>query len=139
MITISSVKLTDAFEIFEMASKLSMSFDVTGKHHFNDFEHVVTNEKSIFLIAHLNGLTTGYLYGNTHHAFYAAREIAWIEELFVLEEYRGKGIATALIKQAESIAIQRDALLISVATRRAELFYEKFGYERSAQYLKKLL
>lgn len=139
MITISTVKLTDAFESFEMASKLSMSFDVTGMHQLNDFERVVVNGQSIFLIANLNGLATGYLYGNTHYAFYAAREIAWIEELFVLEEYRGKGIARALIKQAESIAIQRDAVLISVATRRAELFYEKFGYERSAQYFRKLL
>lgn len=122
MITISSVKLTDALEIFEMASLLSMNFDVAGKHQHSDFERVVTNVKSIFLIAHLYGLAAGYLYGNTHYAFYAAREIDWIEELFVLEKYRGKRIATALINQAESIAIQRDAVLISVATRRAEIF-----------------
>lgn len=121
MITISTVKLTDAFEIFEMASKLSMSFDVTGMHQLNDFERVVVNGQSVFLIAHLNGIAAGYLYGNTHYAFYTAKEIAWIEELFVHEEYRSKVIATALINQAESIAIKRDAVLMSAATRRAEL------------------
>lgn len=139
MITISTVKLTDAFEIFEMASKLSMSFDVTDKHQLNDFERVVRNEQSIFLIARIDTHLAGYLYGNTHYAFYAAQEIGWIEELYVKETYRRNGVATALVKQAVCMARQRGAVLISVATRRAAPFYKKAGFEHSADYFRKLL
>lgn len=136
---ISNVTALDAEDIFEMASMLSMSFDVAGKHKLSDFLHVIDNKSVIFLIARMDGEAAGYLYGNNHYAFYAAQNIAWIEELFVKKYYRCRGVATALIERAELIAHEHKAALISVATRRAEPFYENCGYEHSANYFRKIL
>lgn len=139
MISIVNVTELDAEDIFEMADTLSMSFDVAGKHELSDFLRVLKDDGTIFLIARIGNVAVGYLYGNTHYAFYAAQNIAWIEELYVKEEYRRNGVATSLLKHAEQIANERKAALISVATRRAEQFYERSGYQRSAHYFRKLL
>lgn len=139
MISISRAMLTDAVDIFEMSSLLSMSFEVRGKHDARDFEQVLNDETAIFLIARFDDSVAGYLYGSTHYAFYAARNVALIEEIFVKESFRKIGIATELLKKAELISQKRNAALISVATRRAETFYEKCGYERSAHYFRKFL
>lgn len=139
MMSLLKVSESDAEDIFEMASELSMSFDVAGKHELSDFLRVLKDDETIFLIARIANVAFGYLYGNTHYAFYAAQNVAWIEELYVKEEYRRNGVATSLLKHAEQIANERKAVLISVATRRAEQFYERSGYQRSAHYFRKLL
>ncbi len=139
MISISKVTSADAIDIFEMASQLSMSFEVRGKHDVEDFERALNDDTAIFLIARFGDSVAGYLYGNTHYAFYAARNVGLVEEIFVKESFRKMGIATELLKHAEHISQERNAALISVATRRAEPFYEKCGYDRSAQYFRKFL
>ena len=139
MISLLKVSESDADDIFEMAGELSMSFEVGGKHELSDFHRVLKDDETIFLIARIASVAVGYLYGNTHYAFYAAQNIAWIEELYVREAYRRNGIATSLLKHAEQIANERKAALISAATRRAEQFYERSGYQRSAHYFRKLL
>ncbi|MCB2427124.1 GNAT family N-acetyltransferase [Methylophaga pinxianii] len=139
MITIDDVCHGDATAVFEMASSLSMSFAVSGKHTLADLKQVLSDNSSILLIARDGKTAAGYLYGNVNYAFYAARNIARIEELFVKERYRRHGIGTALIKAAEAKARQQHSALISVTTRRAQQFYEKCGYELSAQYYRKLL
>lgn len=139
MITIDDVFLGDATAIFEIASSLSMSFAVSGKHTLADLKQVLSDNSSILLIARDGKTAAGYLYGNVNYAFYAARNIARIEELFIKERYRQQGIATSLVKAAEAKATQKNAALISVTTRRAQQFYEKCGYELSAQYYRKLL
>lgn len=139
MISISKVTSADAIDIFEMASQLSMSFEVSGKHDVDDFERVLNDDTAIFLIARCDANVAGYLYGSTHYAFYAARNVGLVEEIFVKESFRKIGIATELLKHAEHISQERNAALISVATRRAEPFYEKCGYDRSAHYFRKFL
>lgn len=139
MILISKVTSADAIDIFEMASQLSMSFEVSGKHDIDDFERVLNHDTAIFLIARFDDSVAGYLYGSTHYAFYAAQNVALVEEIFVKQSFRKIGIATELLKHAELISQERNAALISVATRRAESFYEKCGYERSAHYFRKFL
>ena len=139
MISLLKVSESDADDIFEMAGELSMSFEVGGKHELSDFHRVLKDDETIFLIARIANFAVGYLYGNTHYAFYAAQNVAWIEELYVKEAYRRSRVATGLLKQAEFIANEQKAALIGVATRRAEQFYERSGYQRSAHYFRKLL
>lgn len=109
MIKIDDVFLGDATAVFEMASLLSMSFAVTGKHTLADLKQVLSDNSSILLIARDGKTAAGYLYGNVNYAFYAARNIARIEELFIKERYRRQGIATALVKAAEAKATQQKA------------------------------
>ncbi len=55
------------------------------------------------------------------------------------ENYRSLGVGQKLMKEIESSAKDTKSKLIALATRRAENFYKKAGYEESAVYFRKLI
>jgi GNAT superfamily N-acetyltransferase len=81
----------------------------------------------------------GYLLGFEHLTFYANGRVAWVEEVFVRGDLRGRGIGRALMTAFERWAGGRGCALVALATRRAAPFYHAIGYEDSATYLRKLL
>jgi GNAT superfamily N-acetyltransferase len=81
----------------------------------------------------------GYLLGFEHLTFYANGHVAWVEEVFVRGDLRGRGIGRALMTEFERWARGRGCALVALATRRAAPFYHALGYEDSAAYLRKLL
>jgi GNAT superfamily N-acetyltransferase len=81
----------------------------------------------------------GYLLGFEHLTFYANGRVAWVEEVFVRGDLRGRGIGRALMTAFERWARGRGCALVALATRRAAPFYHALGYEDSATYLRKLL
>jgi GNAT superfamily N-acetyltransferase len=82
---------------------------------------------------------SGYLLGFEHLTFYANGRVAWVEEVFVRGDLRGRGIGRALMTAFEGWARERGCALVALATRRAAPFYHALGYEDSAAYLRKLL
>jgi len=82
---------------------------------------------------------TGYLLGFEHLTFYANGRVAWVEEVFVRGDLRGRGIGRALMTAFEQWACGRGCALVALATRRAAPFYRALGYQDSAAYLRKLL
>lgn len=59
-------------------------------------------------------------------------EIDWLEDLFVLPEYQGRGIGTEAIRLAEAqVMTYSDSLYIEAAARneRAIRLYRKLGYD----------
>ena len=81
----------------------------------------------------------GYLLGFEHLTFYANGRVAWVEELFVRGDHRGRGAGRALMGAFEDWARGRGCALTALATRRAAPFYHALGYQDSAAYLRKLL
>jgi GNAT superfamily N-acetyltransferase len=65
--------------------------------------------------------------------------VAWVEEVFVRGQDRGRGIGRALMSAFERWAAARDCGLIALATRRAAPFYRALGFEESAVYLRRIL
>jgi len=80
-----------------------------------------------------------YLLGFRHLTFYANGPVAWVEEVFVRGQHRGRGIGRALMSGFERWAAARNCALIALATRRAAPFYRALGYEESAVYFRKVL
>lgn len=138
-VTVTHAIESDSNSVFSMAAALSQSFDVAGKHRHVDFVNLITHPNYVLLILRINGHSQGYIFGYIHYAFYAAKNIASIEELYIDEAWRGQHLGTKLITAFESIVTAKDVSLISVATRRASSFYLKKGYELSAEYFRKLL
>lgn len=128
----------DSNLIFSMASTLAQSFDVAGHHHYSDFVRILNDPNYVLLVIRVDERIVGYIFGNIHYAFYAAGNIAWIEELYIDDSFRGQSLGTKLINRFESIVIDKSVRLISVATRRASSFYLKNGYIPSAEYYRKV-
>lgn len=60
------------------------------------------------LIAFWDGVPSGFaLYFNNYSTFLAKPGI-YLEDLFVLEEYRGRGLGKALLKELAKICIEKD-------------------------------
>src|ERR1051326_2481610 len=59
-------------------------------------------------IAEFGGRAAGYaLYFFTYGTWYG-RQLLFVEDIFILEEFRGRGLATALIRELARIAVARD-------------------------------
>jgi len=78
------------------------------------------------------------MYANTFAGFlrigYRGGNVAWIEDVFVKEEFRSRGIATESIRQAEEIIRATppyDAICFDVVPRNAAALklYHKLGYQ----------
>jgi GNAT superfamily N-acetyltransferase len=70
---------------------------------------------------------------------YANGLVGWIEELMVDPGQRRGGIGRLLVSAAEEWIEAQDAVMVALATRRAEDFWLAVGYEESAVYFRKLL
>jgi predicted N-acetyltransferase YhbS len=53
----------------------------------------------------------------------------WVASLFVLEQYRGRGIGDALMRKAELSAVSLGYNTILLFTHTAQSYYEKRGWE----------
>ena len=99
----------------------------------------MSNTDADLLVAESETGIVGYVLAFHHSTFYANGLISWVEELFVLEDYRGKSVGKNLMVLIEEKAIQRGSKLVALATRRASDFYKAIGYDESAVYFKKSL
>ncbi|WP_404467294.1 GNAT family N-acetyltransferase [Planococcus rifietoensis] len=66
-------------------------------------------------------------------------DISWVEELFVLEEYRGQSIREFLMEEDERKSEAQTAKLMALVTSIAGNFYKAIGDSESASYFKKNL
>jgi GNAT superfamily N-acetyltransferase len=130
----------DAVPIKSLASSLATTFSIDSDAFNEIFERVSNDEGAqIFVSVDERGEINGYLMGFVHDAFFANGAVAWIEEMYVSDLARRRGVGIALERDFETWARGRDAKLIALATRRAASFYLAIGYEESAVYFRKIL
>ncbi|PAV29141.1 hypothetical protein CIL05_12120 [Virgibacillus profundi] len=130
-------KNSDREDLYVMAKKLATSFDVNEPDFSNVFKSLLDDESVDLILADKEQNLIGYVFVLHHPAFYANGIITWVEELFVIEEYRGKKIGKHLMAEAEKLSKERGSKLVALATRRADKFYKSIGYDESAMYYKK--
>ncbi|MFF2888610.1 GNAT family N-acetyltransferase [Paenibacillus sp. NPDC057967] len=129
----------DEEELFELSAKLATSFKLNKTDFKRTFLDVLSNKDADLLVAEIETGIIGYVLAFHHSTFYANGLISWVEELFVLEDYRGKSVGKNLMVLIEEKAVQRGSKLVALATRRASDFYKAIGYDESAVYFKKSL
>lgn len=129
----------DGSAIFECAKRLATSFVVQEHAFASVFSELLASPQACLLVAEVDAQIIGYVLGFDHYTFYANGRVAWVEEIFVAEEFRRHRIGDRLMQGIEAWARQREAKLVALATRRAAHFYKALGYEDSAVYFRKLL
>ena len=130
---------SDSEVIFLMAKAMATSFEVNKPDFLTSFNEIITENDSICLVAEIEEKIIGYLIGFDHRAFFANGRVSWVEEIYVVENFRRRGIGKKLMDEFEEWNLKRGSKLIALATRRASDFYSAIGYEESATYFRKLL
>jgi GNAT superfamily N-acetyltransferase len=134
----------DAGAVADLAGELAQSFAFSRASFDAHYPALLAAGHACLLVA-VTGADAagdgcaGYLLGFEHLTFYANGRVAWVEEVFVRGDQRGRGIGRALMTSFERWARGRGCALVALATRRAAPFYHALGYEDSAAYLRKLL
>lgn len=95
------------------------------------FDEILRSEDYLTgLIFEKDGKTAGYALLNRSWSQEAGGMAVWLEEIYVLDEYRGQGLGRELFAELEIIApAVRYRLEIEPDNRRAEKLYRSVGFE----------
>ena len=129
----------DAEAVADLAAGLAQSFPFSRAGFSLSYPALLADGDACLLLAVDGEKRLGYLLGFRHLTFYANGPVAWVEEVFVRGQHRGRGVGRALMSAFERWAAARNCALIALATRRAAPFYRALGYEESAVYFRKVL
>lgn len=139
MLIIQQAQKEDKPDVFVLAWTMATSYTVERSAFDDSFERILGDPKMVLLVAKLDQEIIGYCLGSIHSTFYANGNVAWLEELYVKHEHQRSRVGHKLVSALERWAIDLEAKLMTLSTRRARGFYLAIGYEESATYYKKVL
>jgi len=125
---------TDRDAVFAGATSLSLSGPVDRDAFDAQFAHALSAPSSTLLVAEYVDRPCGYLLGTVAPMFVYNGGMAFVQELFVEEHVRRRGIATALMSAFEGIARGDGATVTALATSRAGALYDALGFMTKAAY-----
>ena len=106
------------------------------KFNYSQFEKIfrenIINSNYFYYVAVNDDKIIGFISCHTQYLLHHCSKVAEIQELFVNETYRGKGIGRLLINQLEKELKKSDCLLIEVTAQnkrlQTHLIYENIGF-----------
>ncbi|WP_163831304.1 GNAT family N-acetyltransferase [Spartinivicinus ruber] len=94
----------------------------------------LVNKDSVIFLAFVNNQSVGFTQLYPAFSSVAMKRMWYLNDLYVHPDYRKKGIAEALLEQAQQLALDTDALTVKLATavdnNEAKALYEKVGYQK---------
>ena len=106
-----------------------------GRNRFFFRRFLAPSDDGLLLGAHEDGNLTGYACLYWHFSSLKARESVLMNDLFVVEGGRGRGVGRALIEASAAVARERGAAHLEWATApdnaTAQRLYDSTGAERS--------
>lgn len=129
------VRLANAEDV-DFLFELNESFNgpgLTTKEHIAD--SIKGNDREIVFVASVDGRVVGFCCVQVYRSMCYSVSYGEIAELFVREEYRRRGVATALVSFAEDYLKARNVASCRVLTgegnKAAQAFYERLGYKQA--------
>ncbi len=96
------------------------------------FDENISNSKNVYLIAEKENEGLGFISFHTQNLLHHCGLVGEIQEFFIHQKYRGKGVGKQLIEKIMNYADQNNLKSIEVTTnkRRVEnvLIYENLGF-----------
>jgi GNAT superfamily N-acetyltransferase len=125
--------------IFALLEQLAKSYTPDrGAFDQNIDAFLDDNPGSVLLVAEdAHGTVRGYALTTINSLLHTNGRSAQLQELVVDEQVKGTGIGTRLIEELERICRDRGVKQLTVPSRRAASFYERLGYQSTADFLKK--
>ncbi len=123
--------LFDAYRVF-----YEQQSDVEGAKQF--LKDRLINQESYILLALENDSGIGFTQIYPLFSSVSMQQLHVLNDLFVLAESRGKGVAGQLLEKAKDYAIQHGSKGLSLETHKdnpAQNLYERLGWEKDEEYL----
>lgn len=116
---------------FNTEYNLDWTYSEVGRSYFT---RRIEEDKNIALVAEDNGEVVGYIVVTLYsQPFLKENPIAELENMFVDESYRGKGIGKRLVEKAKRLAKEKGAKRFKVEAaaqnEKAIKFYKSCGFE----------
>jgi len=105
----------------------------------NYFKWLLSRDSEGFMVAEVDGVVTGFVACDTNwFSIFERKKVGEIHELFVLPEYRGRGIGSKLLLLSVEYAAKkgRDVaeLWVGKTNYRARRFYLSHGFEERGEW-----
>jgi len=101
-------------------------------------ERLNNNEATVFIAYNENGNAMGFALNYYSFSSVSLSKKVVLNDLFVMSEYRNKGVAKQLIDSCVSLAKELDAIRIDLSTAKdnfiAQALYEKIGFIQDVEY-----
>ena len=136
MTSVREAHLADADVVFVLLTQFATSYTPIRANFDNNYPHILQNNDADLLVAEVDEQIVGYALATDSMTLFANGPVTELIELFVLEEFRRKGVGRALVQQAIARSKKRRAVEVVVPTRRAGSFYAALGFESTAEYFK---
>ena len=133
---IREATVDDANAVFGLLTLLAMSYEPSRAAFDRTYPLLIDSPSAHVLVAEDEEGIQGYVYASDMPTLFANGTVTEILELYVVESRRRQGIGASLVNAVVVRARQRDAVEVTVPTRRASSFYEAIGFEPTAQLLK---
>lgn len=125
------VKESDYEQLMQLYN-LFVGSDRYSKHDNDSFKKVINNPNNFVFIAENQGKLVGFVTFSVRDVIRYPKQIAELDELFVSQEYRQKGVGRLLMQKVEGKAKELNCYRFYVESQykheTAHKFYEGLGY-----------
>lgn len=117
--------------------------DRYSKYDNDSFKEVLKSPANYILVVEEDGKLIGFATLSVRRLVRYPRPIAELDELYVVETFRGKGIGKQLIAKIEEIAKEKNCYRVYIGSANrfetAHKFYQTLGYEKYGHHFYKNL
>ncbi|MBQ8638960.1 MAG: GNAT family N-acetyltransferase [Lachnospiraceae bacterium] len=123
----------------EQLERLNIEFNGEGETTLEAIrDSLLNNQQELVFVDDENGLLTGFVCVQLKRSFCYDKYTPEITEVYVKEEYRKRGIASAMIRFAENCCrenfpLQKFELLTGKNNKGAQTVYGKLGYREDGE------
>jgi ribosomal protein S18 acetylase RimI-like enzyme len=133
-----------AWTVFSENERKELDKEKWAKHILEGFEKLSKRETDkIFVAEDESHAFLGYLWIGEGSNMMTGLKHGYVYDIFVKEEFRGKGIGKILMEKAESYCRERSysriLLMVSVSNETATRLYDRMGYKAEQIHMAKAL
>jgi len=136
---VRNATMDDGEDVFELVTSFATSYSPDRSAFDRALPAIVQRKDVSLLVAETQDGVAGYVLAVEQPTFFANAPVIEVLELFVAEGARDSGIGRRLLEEVTFNARQRGCAEVTAPTRRAAGFYEKVGFERTAEFFKRRL
>ncbi len=134
--SIRPARLEDADAVFGLLTDFATSYRPDRSTFDRHYPAILGASDADLVVANQDGVVIGYALAIDMLTLFANGVVTELIELMVEQHKREHGIGRALVEVIVLRARERGAIEVTVPTRRAGPFYEKLGFEETANYYK---